>query len=157
MSDDVGADEPAAVLQRARERVRALAAEDGDFHVACARTGARPEPVAGRTFATHDDAAAAADAAREYRDALRALDPALPQYDLVVSGGHPGGLDVTCTRERTRGTRANGLPRARRSATVAGARDGEWLHVQNAPVVHLSRDATPVDDEAVERQLDAEL
>lgn len=134
-----------------------LAAEDGQFHVACAGTGVRPEPVAGATFATYDDAERAAAAAREYRAALRTLDPGLQQYDLVVADGHPDRLDVACTRERTLDTRANGLPRARRTATMAGPRDGEWLSVENAPVVHLTRDAAPVGDEAVERQLDSKL
>lgn len=149
--------DPATTLARARERVEALAAEDGTFHVACARTGARPEPVAGTTFPSHDDAVTAAAAAREYRAALGELDPGAREYDLVVVAGGDGDLEVTCARERADGVRANGLPRARRTATAAGTRDGEWLRMDDAPVVHLSRAAEPVDDEAVERQLDAKL
>lgn len=155
--DESGSVEPEEVLRRARERVAALATEDGAFHVACAATGARPEPVAGVTFGSHEDARRAAAAARRYRAALRELDPELASYDLVVYGDEAGDVAVTCTRERTRGARPNGLPRARRVATLGGPHDGEWLRVENAPVVHLARDADPVGDEAVERQLDESL
>ena len=150
-------EDPATTLRRTRERVDDRSVDDGTHHVACARTGARPEPVAGASFGCVDDAEAAAEAARTYRAALRELDPSLPEYDLVVTGDELPDVEVACARERTGGTRSNGLPRARRTATVAGARDGEWLRVENAPVVHLSRDDGPVDDAAVARQLDAKL
>jgi hypothetical protein len=151
------AEQAAATLRDAREQIAALAVEDGGFHVACARTGARPEPVAGATFGSYDDAEAAAAAAREYRDALAALDPAVPSYDLLACAHEAAPVQVASARERTGDTRANGLPAARRTATVAGARDEEWLRVENAPVLHLARDAEPVDDAAVERQLDSKL
>lgn len=155
------ADEPATdtatVLADARERVRTLATNDGGFHVACVRTGRCPEPVTDATFATYEDAAAAAAAARRYCNALRELDPKLPTYDLAVYRTREDSVQVTASRERTAEVRANGLPRSRRVATVAGARDGEWLRMENAPVVFLSRDAELIDDETIERQLDTKL
>lgn len=153
--------DPASEIEAARERVADLACDDGDdgdtFQVACTRTGARPEPVAGREFATVADAEAAADAARRYRDALRALDPALPDYDFAVYETGPEPLQVASVRERTADRRENGLPRCHQSVTVAGARDDEWLRVENCPVIHVRTDADPLDDEVIGRQLDAKL
>jgi hypothetical protein len=137
--DEADAD-PATVIPRTRERVAQLAVEDGTFYVACVETGGSPEPVTDATVPSHDAAAAAADATRRYRDAHE---------------GSDRSVGVTSSRERDAGTRANGLPRSRRVATVSGGGEGEWLRVENAPVVFLSRDANPLDVEAVERQLDS--
>lgn len=149
--------DPATVLRDARECVVDIAADDGPYHVACARTGVRPEPVTGRGFATVADAERAADAARRYREALRELDPDLPEYDLAVYETAPEPLQVVRVRERTADVRPNGLPRSDQSVTVAGARDDEWLRVENCPVIHAFDGTDPLDDEVVGRQIEAKL
>ncbi|MFB6270921.1 MAG: hypothetical protein ABEH83_13325 [Halobacterium sp.] len=71
-------------LRSMREQLHALAADDGRFYVACARTGERPFPVGGLRFDDRETAARAADLARTYRSTLERYDPRAPQYDLVV-------------------------------------------------------------------------
>lgn len=157
MSDIRPPTDSTATFQSARERIRELATENGDFHVACVETGQCPEPVGDATFATVEDAAAAIEAARQYADALRALDHGFPDYDLAVYRTSNESVDVSTIRERTSEVRPNGLPRSRQVTTVSGGRDGEWLRMENAPVVFLSRNADLIDDETVERQLQTKL
>lgn len=71
-------------LRTMRERLDGLAADDGRFYVACARTGERPFPVAGLRFADRETAADAVELARAYRETLERYDPRAPHYDLVV-------------------------------------------------------------------------
>lgn len=71
-------------LRTMRARLNDLAADDGRFYVACARTGERPFPVGGLRFADRETAASAAELARTYRTTLERYDPRAPQYDLIV-------------------------------------------------------------------------
>lgn len=71
-------------LREIRRHVDALASDGGEYYVACARTGDRPIPVAGRRFDDRALAEIAARTAREYRAALRRYDPQLPYHDLIV-------------------------------------------------------------------------
>ncbi|WP_254832934.1 DUF7552 domain-containing protein [Haloglomus salinum] len=148
-----GTTEPASPLQRARERVEALADPDGEFAVACAETGVRPPPVWGTRFPSFEAAERARDAAVAYRETLRALDPGCESYDLVVCEETESSLGFASVRETTDGRRANGLPRTRRTVTLAGEGRDEWLRVENAPVVDLVGPDALLDDEVVERQL----
>lgn len=141
-------------LLRARDRVDALVAPEGPFTVACAETGASPPPVSDARFDSFVDAERARDAAVEYRAALRELDPGLASYDLAVCEARDTSLGFASVRETTTGRRANGLPRTRRTVTLAGAGSDEWLRVENAPVVDLVGPDARLDDEVVERQLE---
>jgi len=79
-----------------RARINDLAADTGEYYVACGRTGNRPIPVADKRFRDRAAARRAADAAEQYRAALRRYDPRVPRYDLIVrhvrdgSGTAPG-------------------------------------------------------------------
>lgn len=148
---------PSVAMGEARDRIRALAADDGRFVVVCRRTGASPAPVTGASFATYPTARRARDAASAYRNALREVDPGLPEYDLGVVEAPGGSVEVASVRHRTGDRRANGLPRSRRTVTVAGDGNDEWLRVENGPVVHLQGPESRLDDEVVARQLDATL
>lgn len=77
-------------LAGVRERIEALAAPEGRYAVACARTGERPIPLAGLTFPDRATAVEAADLAGRYRETLRGYDPAVAHHDLVVHDGTPG-------------------------------------------------------------------
>ncbi|MFB6087756.1 MAG: hypothetical protein ABEJ85_04480, partial [Haloarculaceae archaeon] len=136
-ADTTGSRDPSALVRRARERISALAAEDGTYTVACRETGVSPDPVTGVTFESYADAERARDAARAYREAMRRLDPALREYELVVSRTEERGIEMASVRERTDERRRNGLPRTRRNATLAGDGTDEWIEVRNAPLVHL--------------------
>jgi hypothetical protein len=153
----MGAGTPAdeSPLQRARERVEELADSDGAFAVACAETGVRPPPVWGARFPSFEAAERARNAAVAYREALRTLDPGCESYDLVVCEETDSSLGFASVRETTGGRRENGLPRTRRTVTLAGDGRDEWLQVQNAPVVDLVGPEALLDDEVVERQLRA--
>ena len=142
-----------ATMLAARTEIERLATADGQFAVACRDTGVSPAPVTGSAFATYDDAKTARDAAREYRNAMAALDPDLASYDLAVCERGEDSLDMASVRRSTPERRANGLPASTRTVTVAGDASEEWLRVENAPVVHLRGPETPLDDEIVARQL----
>ncbi|WP_435334585.1 DUF7552 domain-containing protein [Haloarchaeobius sp. TZWWS8] len=146
-------------LRTARDTIEELSAEDGDFVVACALTGNRPAPVTGARFGSRGDAEAAAEATRTYQTALRDIDPDHPRYRPTVYEDDADGarLDVTSTRSRTNGLRSNGLPATSESVTVSNGRDGEWLRMDNAPLIHLGQDDGPFDDDVVARQLDVKL
>jgi hypothetical protein len=73
-------------LATIRGRLEALADNDGEFVVACARTGERPFPVAGLRFPDRETAADALSLATAYRETLARYDPWTPRYDLVVHG-----------------------------------------------------------------------
>ena len=141
-------------LLRARDRVDALAVPEGPFTVACAETGVSPPPVSDARFDSFADAERARDAAVDYRPALRELDPGLEPYDLAVCAARDTSLGFASVRETTTDRRENGLPRTRRTVTMAGAGSDEWLRVENAPVVDLVGPETLLDDEVVERQLE---
>lgn len=140
-------------LQRARERVAELEDPDGSFAVACAETGVRPAPLSRARFGSFEAAERARDAAIDYRAALRDLDPECESYDLVVCEETESSLGFACVRETTTDRRANGLPRTRRTVTLAADGRDEWLRVENAPVVDLVGPDALLDDEVVERQL----
>ncbi|MCO8246593.1 MULTISPECIES: hypothetical protein [unclassified Haladaptatus] len=145
------------ILRQTRREIEELAADSGSFSVTCAETGECPTPITGTRFETHDDAARAADLAREYRTALREHDPDVPEYRFVVTELPTDSLQMVGVRERTNDVRANGLPQTERSVTVTSDRDGAWLTMKNAPLVHLARDCGPVGDAAVGRQLESKL
>ncbi len=145
------------ILRRTRRKIEALATDSGPFAVTCGETGECPTPITGTRFETHDDAARAGDLAREYRDALREHDPDIPEYRFVVTELPTDSLQMIGVRERTNDVRANGLPQTQRSVTVTSDRDGAWLTMKNAPLVHLARDSGPVGDAAVGRQLESKL
>ncbi len=71
-------------LVEIREHIEALASDDGDYYLACARTGERPVPAAGMRFDGRAAARNAAQATEHYRAALRRYDPRLPCYDVIV-------------------------------------------------------------------------
>jgi hypothetical protein len=145
------------ILRRTRREIEELAVESGPFSVVAAESGECPTPITGTRFESHDDAMRAADLAHEYRDALREHDPDLPTYRFVVTELPSEHVQMVGVRERTDGIRANGLPQTQRSVTVTSDRDGAWLRMENAPLVHLARDCGPVGDDAVGRQLDSKL
>ncbi|WP_266076918.1 DUF7552 domain-containing protein [Haladaptatus caseinilyticus] len=147
------------ILRQTRRKIEALAVESGQggFSVVCADSGECPMPLTGNQFESHDDASRAAELARGYRNALREHDPKIPHYRFVVTEEPARPLQMAGVRERTDGTRANGLPQTQRSVTVASDGEGEWLRMENAPLVHLARDCGPVGDDAVGRQLDSKL
>jgi hypothetical protein len=147
----------AATIQEHRDEVDALTDPDGQYAVACKDTGIRPEPVTDATFASYADAERACDAATAFRSAMRAVDPSLEEYDLVVSDTTVDGIEFATVREFTAERRENGLPRSRQTVTVAGDRADEWFRVENSPIVYLHGPDAPLDDEFVTRQLKAKL
>ncbi len=144
-------------LRRARHTVDELATADGQYVVACALTGRAPAPIDDARFDSTVDARRAARAASRYHEALADLDPDRPEYRFVVYEAAGSSLEVAHTREPTAKRRANGLPRSESTVTLSGDRDGEWLRMENAPVVHLSRGTGPFEDDVVSRQLEAKL
>jgi hypothetical protein len=117
----------ATTLVEIRERIGALASDDGDYYVVCGRTGDRPVPAAGKRFEGRATARSAARATEQYRSALRRYDPQVPYYDLIVcrdaerrvSGGRPR----QCTRTTDHSTpsepgRDDGPPQAARQQFV---------------------------------------
>jgi hypothetical protein len=150
-----GASPYESALLDARERVESLAAPDGAFAVACTDTGVRPPPVSDARFETYEEAERARDAAVTYREALRDLDPGLPEHDLGVCEPTDTTVGFASVRETTTERRENGLPQSKRTVTLTGEGRDEWLRVENAPVVHLTGPEELLDDEVVERQLRA--
>jgi hypothetical protein len=144
-------------LQHLRAQLEERAVADGDFRVACKDTGISPEPVAEALFDSYEDAEWASRTASRYRATLRRLDPAVPSYDLVVSERECGSMECATVRELTDQRRANGLPQAQSTITLAGDRDEEWLCIENGAVVHLAGPESLLDDELVSRQLQAKL
>lgn len=125
--------------------------------VACARTGRSPPPVDDVRFETPAAAERAADAATGYHETLADLDPDRPRLRFVVYERRADALEVARTRTPTGERRENGLPRAEQRVTLSSGRDGEWLAMRNAPVVHLAHDDGPFEDAVVARQLESKL
>jgi len=144
-------------IRRTRERIEALAVEDGEYGVACKDSGCAPAPVTDVTFPTFEEAELACLSAQAYRSALRRLDPSLPEYDLVVCAAEDGAVEQVSVRKQTRGRRENGLPETSQSVTVSGGATDEWLRIDNAPVVHLRGSDSLLDDDFVTRQLESQL
>ncbi|WP_135851255.1 DUF7552 domain-containing protein [Halorussus salinus] len=144
-------------LDAIRREIADLAAEEGDFYVACADTDERPAPLSGRRFPTEEAASSAAALARSYRELLRESDPNLPERRLSVYERADDPPTAVSTRKRTEETRENGLPRTSRSVTLSGDCESEWLRMDNAPLVHVRSDGEPLPDDAVERQLESKL
>jgi hypothetical protein len=94
-------------LARLREGLEAVASIDGDDVVGCARTGARPSPVAGRGFPSRH-AAVVARLAGHYRARLRRYAPETAVSDLVVCDLGRAASDRPASGDRgvgVRGTR----------------------------------------------------
>lgn len=144
-------------LERARRAVDDLATDDGRYVVACAHSGRSPAPIDDARFDSPDDARRAAEAARRYHETLAELDPERPTFRFAVYERDGDPIALSRTREPTDDRRANGVPRAESTVTLSSGRDGEWLRLRNAPVVHLSRGDGPFDDDVVARQLDSKL
>jgi hypothetical protein len=144
-------------LATLRRQIAERATDDGSFYVACADTGARPQPLTDERFPTEDAAEEAADLVRAYREILRETDPELPECRLSVYEASGDPLTLVSTRESADGQRENGLPRTSRSVTLSGEGEREWLRMDNAPLVHVRRDGEPLPDDAIERQLDSKL
>lgn len=162
MSDSIAttgdeADALAETVRTTRDRLDTLQTPEGQFIVACRDSGVRPEPVTDARFASYEDAEQACVVARGYRQAMRELDPALNQHELVVSAIGEGSVELASVREATDQRRANGLPHARQTVTLAGDGNDEWLRVENGPVVHFTGPDSLLDDEFVTRQLDSKL
>lgn len=144
-------------LRRLRAEVDECSSADGRYVVACANSGRRPPPVDGVRFESSAAAERAATAASEYQRLLCDLDPDRPTYRFVVYERTGDSLTLSRTREPTDERRANGLPRSVEEVTVSSDRDGEWLRLENVPIVHLSTNAEPFEDEVVAGQLDRKL
>ncbi|WP_435360180.1 DUF7552 domain-containing protein [Haloarchaeobius sp. DFWS5] len=148
----------AARIRALRETAESLSTANGSYVVACAVTGHRPDPVTGAEFETREDAERAAEATEDYQSAMCSLDPDRPRYrPTVYEIDDETPLELASTRSRTEGRRANGLPSTSESVTVSSGRDGEWLQMENAPLIHLGRDDGPFEDDVVARQLDVKL
>lgn len=145
---------PERTLRSARREVEEWSTPDGRYAVACARTGRSPEPVDGARFASPADADRAAEAARRYHETLTTLDPDRPTYRFIVYETGGTSLSISRTREITSERRDNGVPRTTAEVTISSERDGEWLRLEDSPVVHLSRRSEPFDDDVVARQLE---
>ncbi|NHN58779.1 MULTISPECIES: hypothetical protein [Halorussus] len=136
-------------LEPLRSRIDELTDPDGDFAVVCPLSDKRPVPVRGASFPSADAAETAVGLVREYREVLREVDPHLEAIPIVASevGADPLTLDGA----------SECLGRSSGSVTVSGEGDGEWLRMDDAPVVHVRRDGELLDDDAVTRQLRAKL
>ncbi|WP_267643600.1 DUF7551 domain-containing protein [Haloarchaeobius amylolyticus] len=77
-------------LTAIRDHVEALASDDGDYVVVCARTGERPVPTGSMRFETRSLAERAAQAAMQYRTRLRRYDPTLRYHDLIACEARGG-------------------------------------------------------------------
>jgi hypothetical protein len=71
-------------LRDIRSHVSGFAAPTGTYAVICARTGREPLPLTGMRFDSREDAEQAAEAATNYRSALRRYDPQLPRHEPLV-------------------------------------------------------------------------
>ncbi|WP_363466271.1 DUF7551 domain-containing protein [Halogeometricum borinquense] len=71
-------------LREIRSRVRGLSVPTGSYAVVCTRTGREPIPLTGMRFDSRDDAEHAADAAKDYRSALRRYDPQVLQHESEI-------------------------------------------------------------------------
>jgi hypothetical protein len=136
-------------LEHLHQRIDDLTDPDGDFAVVCPVSGKRPVPVRGERFSSADAAEAAVELVREYRTVLREVDPHLESIPIVAvqTAVDPLALDGE----------SGSLGRPSRSVSLSGEDDGEWLRMDDAPVVHVRRNGELLDDGTVFRQLDAQL
>lgn len=72
-----------------RDHVESLASADGEYALVCSRYGDRPVPAVDLRFPNRATARAAAQAAEQYRAALRRYDPRLPYHDVIVQQSGP--------------------------------------------------------------------
>ncbi|EMA46415.1 hypothetical protein C448_06528 [Halococcus morrhuae DSM 1307] len=72
-----------------RDHIESLASDDGEYTLVCSRYGDRPVPAAELRFPNRATARAAAQAAEQYRAALRRYDPRLPYHDVIVQQNAP--------------------------------------------------------------------
>ncbi|MFB6196242.1 MAG: hypothetical protein ABEI80_08715 [Haloplanus sp.] len=84
-------------LVEIREHIESLASDDGEYYLACARTGERPVPAVGARFEGRTAARNAARAVEQYRATLRQYDPRFPYYDVIVrqDSGDPSADGMT--------------------------------------------------------------
>lgn len=148
-------------LDDLQHRIADLSSLDGEFYVACPDTGERPVPLKGTSFASAADAERAVDLARTYRERLRGISPTLPERRIVAYEKCAGPLSSDTTRKSDGGGKVVGNqddePRTSQSVTLTGNGDGEWLRMDDAPLVDVRRDGELVDDAVVEYQLSVEL
>lgn len=71
-------------LADGHERIELLASAEGEYYLACGRTGDRPVPATGLRFETRATARRAARQTERYRAVLRRYDPRVPYYDVIV-------------------------------------------------------------------------
>jgi hypothetical protein len=90
-----------------RDHIESLANEDGEYALVCSRYGDRPVPAAELRFPNRPTARAAAQAAEQYRAALRRYDPRLPHHDVIVQQNAPryDGRDPADRRSSDRSNR----------------------------------------------------
>jgi len=136
-------------LEYLHRQITDLTDPDGDFAVVCPLSGKRPVPVRGESFPSTAAAEEAVGLVREYRTLLREVDPHLENIPIVAV---ERDADPLTLREN-----ADGRGRSSRSISLSGEGDGEWLRMDDAPVVHVRRDGELVSDGSVARQLDAQL
>lgn len=136
-------------LEHLHQRIADLTDPDGDFAVVCPQSGKRPVPVRGESFPSATAVEEAVELVREYRTLLREVDPHLEHIPIVATerGADPLALDDDSA----------GLGRSSGSISLSGETDGEWLRMDDAPVVHVRRDGELLDDGSVAWQLDAQL
>ncbi|SFR46213.1 DUF7551 domain-containing protein [Halogeometricum limi] len=80
-------------LRDIRSHADRLSASDGPYAVVCDRLGREPLPLVGLRFGTASDAERAADAASDYRSALRRYDPQVPHHEPLVRRVADGTLE----------------------------------------------------------------
>jgi len=135
-------------LETLHRRIDALTDSDGEYAVVCPLSGKRPVPVRGASFASPDDAEAAADLVVEYRDLLLEVDSSLENVPVVACEGRAAPPTLA---------ESDRDPQSPSVAVLSGSGDGEWLAVDGAPVVEVRRDGELLDDDAVARQVRSEL
>ncbi|WP_137286835.1 DUF7552 domain-containing protein [Halorussus salinisoli] len=136
-------------LEVLHRRIDELTDPEGDFAVVCPRSGKRPVPVRGASFSSSGDAERAVELVREYRNLLRDVDPHLESIPIVAAEETADPLALDGASES--------LGRSSRSITLSGDGDGEWLRMDDAPVVHVRQDGELLDDWNVSRQLRSKL
>lgn len=136
-------------LEDLHQQIDDLTDLEGDFAVVCPLSGKRPVPVRGASFPSAEDAEDAVGLVREYREVLREVDPHLEAIPIVASERTADPLALDDTTEC--------LGRSSRTVTISGEGDGEWLRMDDAPVVYVRRDGELLDDSTVTLQLRSKL
>lgn len=109
-----------STLADIRDRIEAIASEDGDYYLVCGRHGDRPVPAASLRFESRPLARAAARATEQYRTALRRYDPQLPSYDVIVCQVPP----ITEPTERDDGQSEERRDELHSTVDTGGSPDG---------------------------------